>query len=117
MEPLALVAIPPPPPPLPPAPFHRPAGAVPVEAHDPGLFLGLVRAHHGRQARGDVPQRFALGGDSAGAYYAVFAAATAAIPAFDGPAPVCPAASGEVKAVVAQCGCYDLLRMAPPPEA
>lgn len=60
--------------------------------------------------------RFAVGGDSAGAYYAVFAAATAGIPAFRGPEPVFPAASEEVKAVVAQCGCYDLLLMAPPPE-
>ena len=62
------------------------------------------------------PERFALGGDSAGAYYAVFAAATAGIPAFDGPDPVCPAERGVVKAVVAQCGCYDLLLFAPPPE-
>ncbi len=62
------------------------------------------------------PVRFAIGGDSAGAYYAVFAAATAGIPGFDGPKPVCPEADGEVKAVVAQCGCYDLLLMAPPPE-
>lgn len=62
------------------------------------------------------PERFALGGDSAGAYYAVFAAATAGIPALDGPDPVCPEASGDVKAVVAQCGCYDILLFAPPPE-
>ncbi len=62
------------------------------------------------------PDRFAVGGDSAGAYYAVFAAATAGIAAFSGPDPVCPDASGEVKAVVAQCGCYDLLLFAPPPE-
>ncbi len=62
------------------------------------------------------PGRFAIGGDSAGAYYAVFAAATAGIPAFDGPDPVFPSVSGDVKAVVAQCGCYDLLIFAPPPE-
>ena len=62
------------------------------------------------------PARFALGGDSAGAYYAVFAAATAGIPAFDGPDPVYPEVSGVVKAVVAQCGCYDTLLFAPPPE-
>ncbi len=62
------------------------------------------------------PGRFAVGGDSAGAYYAVFAAATAGIPAFDGPDPVFPSESGAVKAVVAQCGCYDLLLLAPPPE-
>ncbi len=63
------------------------------------------------------PHRFAIGGDSAGAYYAVFAAATAAIPAFDGPDPVWPGETGEVKAVVAQCGCYDLMLFAAPPEA
>lgn len=62
------------------------------------------------------PQRFALGGDSAGAYYAVFAAATADIPAFDGPEPILPGVSGTVKAVVAQCGLYDLLTLSPPPE-
>ncbi len=62
------------------------------------------------------PERFAIGGDSAGAYYAVFAAATAGIPAFDGPDPVFPDESGSVKAVVAQCGCYDTLIFAPPPE-
>jgi Esterase/lipase len=87
----------------------------PAGLYDVKAAVRFLKAHAG-EYRLD-PQRFALGGDSAGAYYAVFAAATAAIPAFDGPAPVCPAASGEVKAVVAQCGCYDLLRMAPPPEA
>ena len=59
---------------------------------------------------------FAIGGDSAGAYYAVFAAATSAVPAFDGPDPAYPEQSSGVKAVVAQCGCYDLLTLAPPPE-
>ena len=63
------------------------------------------------------PDRFALGGDSAGAYYAVFAAATAGIPAFDGPDPLFSEISGNVKAVIAQCGCYDLLTLTPPPEA
>ena len=62
------------------------------------------------------PRRFAIGGDSAGAYYAVFAAATPGIPAFAGPDPVFPNAREDVKAVVAQCGCYDLLLLAPPPE-
>ena len=82
--------------------------------YDVKSAIRFLKAHAG-EYRLD-PERFAIGGDSAGAYYAVFAAATAAIPAFDGPAPVFPSASGEVKAVVAQCGCYDLLRMAPPPE-
>jgi len=86
----------------------------PAGLYDVKAAVRFLKAHAG-EYRLD-PQRFALGGDSAGAYYAVFAAATAAIPAFDGPDPVWPAASGEVKAVVAQCGCYDLLRMAPPPE-
>ena len=82
--------------------------------YDVKAAIRFLKAHAG-EYRLD-PERFAIGGDSAGAYYAVFAAATAAIPAFDGPAPVFPSASGEVKAVVAQCGCYDLLRTAPPPE-
>ena len=62
------------------------------------------------------PERFALGGDSAGAYYSVFAAATSGIPAFSGPEPVLPEVSDEVKAVVAQCGLYNLLVLTPPPE-
>ncbi len=63
------------------------------------------------------PERFALGGDSAGAYYAVFAAATSGIPAFDGPDPILPEVPGDVKAVVSQCGLFDLLTLTPPPEA
>ncbi len=62
------------------------------------------------------PERFAIGGDSAGAYYAVFAAATSGIPALDGPEPAFPEQPSCVKAVVAQCGCYDLLTLTPPPE-
>ncbi|MBQ8831346.1 MAG: alpha/beta hydrolase [Oscillospiraceae bacterium] len=62
------------------------------------------------------PEKFALGGDSAGAYYAVFAAATSKIKAFDGPSPVLSEVSGDVQAVVAQCGCYDLLCLTPPPD-
>ena len=86
----------------------------PNALYDVKAAIRFLKAHAG-EYRLD-PDRFALGGDSAGAYYAVFAAATAAIPAFDGPDPAYPAVSGAVKAVVAQCGCYDLLRMAPPPE-
>ena len=62
------------------------------------------------------PEKFALGGDSAGAYYAVFAAATEGIKAFDGENPLYPEVSSKVQAVVAQCGCYDLLCLTPPPE-
>ena len=86
----------------------------PNALYDVKSAIRFLRAH-AAEYRLD-PARFALGGDSAGAYYAVFAAATAGIPAFDGPEPVFAAECGAVKAVVAQCGCYDLLRMAPPPE-
>lgn len=86
----------------------------PNALYDVKTAIRFLRAH-AAEYRLD-PARFALGGDSAGAYYAVFAAATAAIPAFDGPDPVLPEVSGAVQAVVAQCGCYDLLALAPPPE-
>ena len=51
--------------------------------YDVKAAIRFLKAHAG-EYRLD-PERFAIGGDSAGAYYAVFAAATAAIPAFDGP--------------------------------
>ena len=86
----------------------------PCALYDVKSAIRFLRAH-AAEYRLD-PARFALGGDSAGAYYAVFAAATAGIPAFDGPDPVYPEVSGAVKAVVAQCGCYDMLLFAPPPE-
>ena len=86
----------------------------PNALYDVKAALRFLRAH-AAEYRLD-PERFALGGDSAGAYYAVFAAATAGIPAFDGPDPAHAGQSSAVKAVVAQCGCYDTLRMAPPPE-
>ena len=86
----------------------------PCALYDIKTALRFLKAH-AAQYRLD-PERFALGGDSAGAYYAVFAAATAGISAFDGPEPLYPSVSGEVKAVVAQCGCYDLLTLTPPPE-
>ena len=87
----------------------------PNALYDVKAAIRFLRAH-AEEYRLD-PRRFALGGDSAGAYYAVFAAATSAIPAFDGPEPGLPEVSGEVQAVVAQCGVYDLLSMTPPPEA
>lgn len=62
------------------------------------------------------PEKFALGGDSAGAYYATFAAATENLRAFDGKNPLYPEVSSKVQAVVAQCGLYDLLVLAPTPE-
>ncbi len=87
----------------------------PNALYDVKSALRFLRAH-AAEYRLD-PERFALGGDSAGAYYAVFAAATSHIPAFDGPEPILPGVSGEVRAVVAQCGLYDLMTHTPPPEA
>ena len=87
----------------------------PNALYDVKAAIRFLRAH-AEKYRLD-PRRFALGGDSAGAYYAVFAAATSAIPAFDGQEPSLPEVSGEVQAVVAQCGVYDLLSMTPPLEA
>ena len=86
----------------------------PNALYDVKAAIRFLRAHAAEYCLD--PGRFALGGDSAGAYYAVFAAATAGIPALAGPDPVCPEVSDDVKAVVAQCGCYDLLIFAPPPE-
>lgn len=86
----------------------------PNALYDVKAAIRFLRTH-AEEYRLD-PGRFALGGDSAGAYYAVFAAATAGIPAFDGPDPVLPDVCGKVQAVVAQCGCYDLLTMTPPEE-
>lgn len=86
----------------------------PNALYDVKTAIRFLRAH-AEEYRLD-PARFALGGDSAGAYYAVFAAATAGLPGFDGPDPLFPEVSGAVKAVVAQCGCYDLVGMTPPPE-
>ena len=83
----------------------------PNALYDVKAAIRFLRAH-AEEYRLD-PGRFALGGDSAGAYYAVFAAATAGVPAFDGPNPVLPDVCGRVQAVVAQCGCYDLLTMTP----
>ncbi len=91
--------------------FERKA---PNALYDVKAAIRFLKAHAAEYCLDS--DRFAIGGDSAGAYYAVFAAATAAIPAFDGPDPIFPAVSGAVKAVVAQCGCYDLLLFAPTPE-
>ena len=87
----------------------------PAALYDVKAAIRFLRAHAADYCLD--PERFAIGGDSAGAYYAVFAAATSAIPAFDGPEPAYPEQPGDVKAVVAQCGVYDLLTLTPPPEA
>ncbi|NLT15617.1 MAG: alpha/beta hydrolase [Clostridiales bacterium] len=86
----------------------------PNALYDVKAAIRFLRAHAAEYCLD--PARFAIGGDSAGAYYAVFAAATSAIPAFDGPNPAHPEQSSTVQAVVAQCGCYDLLTLTPPPE-
>ena len=86
----------------------------PNALYDVKAAIRFLRAH-AAEYRLD-PARFAIGGDSAGAYYAVFAAATSAVPAVDGPDPANPEQSDAVQAVIAQCGCYDLLTLTPPPE-
>lgn len=86
----------------------------PNALYDVKTAIRFLRAHAEEYCLD--PDRFALGGDSAGAYYAVFAAATTGMPGFDGPDPVYPEISEEVKAVVAQCGCYDPLVLAATPE-
>jgi len=86
----------------------------PAALYDVKSAIRFLRAHAEEYCLD--PERFALGGDSAGAYYAVFAAATHGIPAFNGPDPILPEVSDEVRAVVAQCGVYDLATMTPPPE-
>lgn len=61
-------------------------------------------------------ERIAIGGNSAGAYFATFVAATQDLPGFDGPDPENAGVSSEVSALVAQCGLYDALALAVPPE-
>lgn len=86
----------------------------PNALYDVKAAIRFLRAHAAEYCLD--PARFAIGGDSAGAYYAVFAAATSAVPAFAGPDPANPEQSDAVQAVIAQCGCYDLLTLTPPPE-
>lgn len=60
------------------------------------------------------PGRFALSGDSAGAYYAVLCAATQDVPGFEDETMGNAGVSSAVQAVVAYYGCYDFMRMLPP---
>lgn len=60
------------------------------------------------------PDRFALSGDSAGAYYAVMAAATQDIPGYEDFTMGYPEVSSRVQAVVGWYGCYHLMEMLPP---
>ena len=77
---------------------------MPAAVYDVKAALRFLRAHAAEYHLD--PERFALGGDSAGAYYAVFAAATEGIAAFDGPDPANATFSSHVGAVIAQCGLY-----------
>ena len=86
----------------------------PAALYDVKAALRFLRAH-AAEYRLD-PERFALGGDSAGAYYAVFTAATEGIAAFDGPDPANAGVSSHVSAVIAECGVYDPGSIAPDPE-
>lgn len=62
------------------------------------------------------PDRFALSGDSAGAFYAVLCAATQDIPGFEDESMGNAGVSSAVQAVVAFYGCYDMMKMLPPDE-
>ena len=60
------------------------------------------------------PERFALSGDSAGAFYAVLCAATQDIPGFEDETMGNAGVSSRVQAVVGWYGCYDCMKMLPP---
>lgn len=60
------------------------------------------------------PEKFALAGDSAGAYYAVMCAATQDIPGFEDEGMGNAGVSSRVQAVIGFYGCYDFMRMLPP---
>lgn len=62
------------------------------------------------------PNKFALSGDSAGAFYAVMCAATQDIPGFEDESMGNAGISSAVQAVVAFYGCYDMMKMLPPDE-
>ena len=60
------------------------------------------------------PEKFALAGDSAGAYYAIMCAATQDIPGFEDETMGNAGVSSKVQAVIGFYGCYDLMKMLPP---
>ena len=60
------------------------------------------------------PEKFALAGDSAGAYYAIMCAATQDIPGFEDETMGNAGVSSKVQAVIGFYGCYDLMSMLPP---
>ena len=86
-----------------------PEGVFPLPVFDTKAALRWLKAHAGEYCLD--PERFAIAGDSAGAYHALFAAATQDIPAFEGPdAPV--GADSKVKAAIGLFGVYDLAMQA-----
>ncbi|MBR3060134.1 MAG: alpha/beta hydrolase [Oscillospiraceae bacterium] len=86
-----------------------PEGVFPLPVYDTKAALRWLKAHAKEYCLD--PERFAIAGDSAGAYHALFAAATQEIPAFDGPeAP--RGGDSRVKAAIGLFGVYDLAMQA-----
>ena len=86
-----------------------PEGVFPLPVFDTKAALRWLKQHAGEYCLD--PERFAIAGDSAGAYHALFAAATQEIPAFEGPeAPA--GADSRVKAAIGLFGVYDLAMQA-----
>ena len=84
----------------------------PLPVFDAKAAIRFLRAN-AAQYRLD-PDRFALSGDSAGAYYAVMCAATQDIPGYEDFTMGNPDVSSKVQAVVGWYGCYHLMEMLPP---
>lgn len=82
-----------------------PEGKFPLPVFDVKYAIRFLK-EHAAEYKLD-PDRMALAGDSAGAYHAVFAAATAQIPAFAGPDADCDF-DYSVKAAIGLFGVYDL---------
>ena len=87
---------------------------MPGAIYDVKAAIRFLRAHAAEYLLD--ADRIAIGGNSAGAYYASFVAATQDLPGFDGPEPDNAGFSSAVGALVAQCGLYDALALAAPPE-
>lgn len=91
-----------------------PETLLPGAIYDIKAAIRFLRAHATQYLLST--ERIAIGGNSAGAYYAAFVAATQDLPGFDGPDPENAGFSSRVDALVAQCGLYDALALAAPPE-
>ena len=82
-----------------------PEGVFPLAVFDVKAAIRFLKANAAKYCLD--PERFAIAGDSAGAYHALFHAATQEIPAFEGPdAPI--NADSRVKAAIGLFGVYDL---------